>query len=78
MLLRKLSAQSRQNQLYRAFRELGRVVRTIFLLEYISTARLRRSIHAGTTKIESYNAFSDWLRFGGDIIRSGDPIEQER
>jgi len=78
MLLRKLGTQSRQNQLYRAFRELGRVVRTIFLLEYISTAELRRSIHAATTKIESYNAFSDWLSFGGDIIRSGDPVEQEK
>jgi TnpA family transposase len=78
MLLRKLGTQSRQNQLYRAFRELGRVVRTIFLLEYISTAELRRSIHAATTKIESYNAFSDWLSFGGDVIRSGDPIEQEK
>jgi TnpA family transposase len=52
MLLRKLGTQSRQNQLYRAFRELGRVVRTIFLLEYISTAELRRSIHTATTKIE--------------------------
>jgi TnpA family transposase len=78
MLLRKLGTQSRQNQLYRAFRELGRVVRTIFLLEYISTAELRRSIHAATTKIESYNAFSDWLSFGGDVIRSGDPVEQEK
>jgi hypothetical protein len=47
-----LGTQSRQNQLYRAFRELGRVVRTGLLLEYISTAELRRSIHAATTKIE--------------------------
>jgi len=37
MLLQEPGTQSRQNQLYRAFRELGRVVRTIFLLEYIST-----------------------------------------
>ena len=53
MLLRKLGTQSRQNQLYRAFRELGRVVGLGLLLEHISTAELRRSIHAATTKIES-------------------------
>ena len=75
MLLRKLGTQSRQNQLYRAFRELGRVVGLGLLLEHISTAELRRSIHAATTKIESQDrtsgAFSDWLSFGGDVIRSG-------
>ncbi|MDC9598581.1 Tn3 family transposase [Xenorhabdus anantnagensis] len=32
MLLRKLNSNNRQNKLYRAFRELGRVVRTLFLL----------------------------------------------
>ncbi|MDP2427584.1 MAG: Tn3 family transposase, partial [Methylobacter sp.] len=35
-LLRKLGTASRKNKLYFAFRELGRVVRTLFLLEYIS------------------------------------------
>ncbi|MBH8605906.1 Tn3 family transposase, partial [Thermoactinomyces sp. CICC 10522] len=32
----RLSNDSRKNRLYKAFRELGRVVRTVFLLEYIS------------------------------------------
>src|SRR5262245_23918890 len=31
MLLRKLGNESRKNRLYQAFRELGRVVRTVFL-----------------------------------------------
>lgn len=34
-LLRKLGNYSRKNRLYSAYRELGRVVRTIFLLKYI-------------------------------------------
>jgi TnpA family transposase len=41
MLLRKLGSHNRKNKLYRAFRELGRVVRTLFLLRYISEAELR-------------------------------------
>jgi TnpA family transposase len=78
MLLRRLGTESRQNQLYRAFRELGRVVRTLFLLEYISQTELRQDIHAATTKIESYNVFTGWLSFGGHVIRTGDPVEQEK
>ncbi|MCC5607624.1 transposase [Nostoc sp. CHAB 5834] len=34
MLLRKLGNYSRKNKLYQGFRELGRVIRTIFLLQF--------------------------------------------
>jgi TnpA family transposase len=78
MLLRRLGSHSRQNRLHRAFRALGRVVRTIFLLDYISDEVLRRRIHASTNKVESYNEFSAWLTFGGDTIRTDDPIEQQK
>ena len=33
--MRKLGSFNRQNRLYRAFRELGRVERTLFLLRYL-------------------------------------------
>lgn len=78
MLLRKLGSHNRKNKLYRAFRELGRVVRTLFLLRYISEAELRQTIRAETTKIESFNDFLDWISFGGPVIKSGDPVEQTK
>ena len=78
MLLRKLNSNNRRNKLYRAFRELGRVTRTLFLLRYISEADLRHTIRAETTKIESFNDFLDWVSFGGQIIKSGDPVEQTK
>jgi len=77
-LLRKLGSHSRQNKLNRAFRELGRVTRTLFLLRYISEADFRQSIRAETTKVESYNDFLDWIAFGGPILKSGDPVEQAK
>lgn len=77
-LLRKLGSHSRQNKLNRTFRELGRVVRTLFLLRYISEAEFRQSIRAETTKVESYNDFLDWIAFGGPILKSGDPVEQAK
>ena len=36
------------------------------------------SIRAETTKIESYNDFLDWVSFGGPVVKSGDPVEQEK
>jgi TnpA family transposase len=78
MLLKRLGIKNRKNKLYQAFRELGRVQRTLFLLRYISEADLRRTIRAETTKIESYNDFLDWISFGGPVIKSGDPVEQAK
>ena len=78
MLLRKLGTYAGENQLYRAFRELGRVQRTLFLLRLISTPGVRRTIRAETTKIEAYNDFLDWITFGGPVVKSGDPVEQEK
>jgi TnpA family transposase len=78
MLLRKLGAYSRRCRLYRAFRELGRVERTLFLLRFISSVEIRRTIRAETTKIEAYNDFLDWISFGGPVIKSSDPVEQEK
>ena len=79
VLLRKLGNYSRKNRLYKAFQELGRVVRTVFLLNYISDQELQQQITAATNKVESYNGFSKWLFFGGEgIIANNDPEEQEK
>ena len=78
-LLRKLTNYSRKNRLFLAFQELGRVMRTLFLLEYISNPKLRETITASTNKVESYNAFSDWIAFGSRVlVASNDPDEMEK
>lgn len=78
MLLQKLGVQSRKSTLYKVFRELGRVARTLFLLRYIQNTNLRAQIRAETVKVESFNAFCDWISFGGEVLTSGDPVEQEK
>jgi len=78
-LLQKLNTDSPKNKLYLAFRELGRVIRTMFLLEFVSNTQLRREVRAATTKIEAYQGFSQWITFGGDgILKSRDPVENEK
>ncbi|WP_449415980.1 Tn3 family transposase [Phormidium nigroviride] len=78
-LLRKLNSYSKKNRLYQAFLELGKVVRTLFLLEYISNAGMRSEINAITNIVEKYHHFLDWIFFGKDgVITENDPIEQEK
>lgn len=78
MLLRRLGVHSKKNKLYKAFRALGQIIRTIFLLKYISDPDLQKYIQAATTKVESFNYFSDWVTFGGKTLRTGDPVEMEK
>tara|TARA_R110001599_G_scaffold157047_1_gene343062 strand:- start:424 stop:3411 length:2988 start_codon:yes stop_codon:yes gene_type:complete len=68
-ILRRFGTKNRKNKLYFAFRELGRVVRTMFLLEYITDIDLRKTIQAATCKSEEFNEFARWLFFanGGKI-----------
>lgn len=55
MLLRKLGTNNRRSLLYRAFHELGRVERTLFLLRFFSSIEVRWVIRAETTKTEAYD-----------------------
>jgi len=77
-LLRRLRHDSRKNKLYRAFRELGRVIRTIVLLRYLSEPALRDSIAVLTNRMESFNYFCQWLQFGGDVFADNDPDHQDK
>jgi TnpA family transposase len=78
--LRRLRHDSHKNRLYRAFRELGRVVRTVVLLRYLSEPALRATITAITNRAESFHGFADWLGFGaqGGVIAHNDPVYQEK
>jgi TnpA family transposase len=79
-LLRRLRHDSHKNRLYRAFRELGRVVRTVVLLRYLSEPALRATITAITNRAESFHGFADWLGFAaqGGVIAHNDPVYQEK
>ena len=77
-LLRKLGTYSRKNRLYQAFQELGRVVRTAFLLRYLNDAELRRVIQAATNKSEAFNGFVQWLFFGGERLIAENDRDRQR
>jgi len=77
-ILRRLGTYSRKNKLYQAFRELGRVVRTAFLLQYLGDGDLRATIQAATTKSEAFNRFAKWAMFGSEGIITENDREAQR
>ena len=78
-MLSKLNSYNNQNRLYKAFQELGKVIRTTFLLEYISDRKLRQTITDTTNKVESYHKLEDWIRFGSRyLVASNDQDEMEK
>jgi len=77
-ILRRLGTYSRRNKLYFAFRELGKVVRTLFLLRYIDDSEVRQTIHAATNKSEEFNGFVKWAFFGGEGIIAENVLHEQR
>jgi TnpA family transposase len=77
-LLRRLGNESRRNRVYKAFRELGRALRTVVLLRYLSEPGLRESITTVTNRVESFHNFAAWLAFGNTVIPANDPVHMEK
>jgi len=77
-ILPRLGTYSRKNKLYWAFRELGKAVRTLFLLRYIDDVEVRKTIHAATNKSEEFNGFVKWAFFGGEGIIAENVQHEQR
>jgi TnpA family transposase len=58
LMLRKLGSYPRQNGLAVALRELGRIERSLFTLDWLQNVELRRRVQAGLNKGESRNALA--------------------
>jgi TnpA family transposase len=58
LMLRKLGSYPRQNGLAVALRELGRIERTLFALDWMQNVELRRRVQIGLNKGEAKNALA--------------------
>ncbi|PEA06341.1 Tn3 family transposase, partial [Bacillus cereus] len=64
LVMSKMGSYSRQNSLATALREMGRIEKTLFILDYISSETLRRRIQRGLNKGEAMNALARAIFFG--------------
>ena len=63
-ILRKLAAYPRQNNLAAALREVGRIERTLFLIEWMLDTGMQRRAQVGLNKGEAHHALKNALRIG--------------
>lgn len=64
LIMGKLGSYARQNKVAKALREMGRIEKTIFMLDYISNESMRRRIQRGLNKGEAMNALARAIFFG--------------
>lgn len=64
LILSKIGSYSRQNSIATALREMGRIEKTIFILDYISSEEIRRKIQRGLNKGEAMNGLARAIFFG--------------
>ncbi|GAA4367485.1 Tn3-like element ISPa38 family transposase [Hymenobacter saemangeumensis] len=78
LMLRKLGSYPRQNGLAVALRELGRIERSVFILDWLQSVDLRRRVQVGLNKGEARNALARAVFFHrlGEIRDRG--FEQQR
>ena len=63
-LLRKLASFPRQHDLAVAFREIGRVERTLFMIDWVLDIDMQRRANLGLNKGEAHHALKSALRIG--------------
>ncbi len=63
-LLRKFAAYPRQHELAQALKEIGRVERTLFIIDWLLDADMQRRAQIGLNKGEAHHALKNALRIG--------------
>ena len=69
-ILRRFTRNNVQHPTYKAFAELGKAVKTVFLCRYLHSEELRREIHEGLNVIEQWNGATDFVFFArrGELV----------
>jgi TnpA family transposase len=70
LMLRTLGSYPRQNGLAVALRALGRIERTLFILDWLQRVELRRRVHAGPNKGKARNALARAVFFNSTSVGS--------
>ena len=77
-LFRRLNSYAHQHRLYRALKEFGKIIKTLFILQYVDDLELRQAIEKQLNKGESAHKLTRALSFGSNQeFRQDEPEEQE-
>ena len=63
-ILKRFNRNSFKHPTYLALLELGRVIKTIFLCEYLNSEAVRQEVNEGLNVIERWNGVNDFIFYG--------------
>lgn len=63
-IIRKFARSNYQHPIFKAFMELGKAVKSIFLCRYLHSVELRQQINAGLNVVENWNGANDFVYYG--------------
>lgn len=77
-LFKRLSSYAKDHPLYKALKEFGRIIKSLFVLTYYDDVKLRQSIEKQLNKVELSNKFSRAVFFANNQeFQYGEKYEQE-
>lgn len=77
-IIRKFARSNNQHPTFKAFMELGKAIKTIFLCRYLNSVELRQQINAGLNVVENWNSANDFVYYGkSGEITSNSLVDQE-
>lgn len=63
-IIRRFARSNYQHPTFKAFMELGKAVKSIFLCRYLDYVELRQQINAGLNVVENWNSANDFVFYG--------------
>jgi len=76
-LFKRLNSYAKDNPLYKAIKEFGRVIKSLYILTYFDDVELRQRVEKQLNRIESSNKFSRAIFYANNSeFKQADPDEQ--
>jgi TnpA family transposase len=76
-ILKRFNSYNVTHPTYKALAELGKVEKTIYLCEYLSSLELRHEVEAGLNVVERWNEANDFLCYGRQGVFATNQREQQ-
>jgi TnpA family transposase len=76
-ILKRFNSYNVTHPTYKALAELGKVEKTIYLCEYLSSLELRHEVEAGLNVVERWNEVNDFLCYGRQGVFATKQREQQ-
>jgi TnpA family transposase len=76
-ILKRFNSYNATHPTYKALAELGKVEKTLYLCEYLSSLALRHEVEAGLNVVERWNEANDFLCYGRQGVFATNNREQQ-